>query len=111
MITAKTLIPARYVVSATEVQYTAVGNRVIVDKMTATNNANSPVEISVFIVPSGGQTTNAEHRLINRREIAARGTWLCPEIAGHVLEPNDKIVTQASVGGSITLRASGREIG
>lgn len=110
-IVAKVLVPARYAVSSETVQYTATGKRTIVDKMTATNNANAPVEFSVFTVPAGQSITSAEARIINRREIAARATWLCPEVTGHVLEPGERLVTLASVSGSITIRASGREIG
>ena len=109
-VVAKTLIPARYAVSAFETQYTANGVRTIVDKFTATNNSGSVVEFSLFLVPNGGTAGDAQHRLLNRRSIDPGICYTCPEIVGHVMEPGDKIVTLASVGGSITIRASGREV-
>jgi len=109
-IVSKVLIPSKYALSTTETQYTATGVRTIIDKMTATNNGSVPVKFSAWIVPSGGSATSSEARLLNQRELAVGQTWTCPELAGHTLEPNDSIVTLASAGASITIRASGREI-
>jgi hypothetical protein len=109
-IVSKVLIPSKFALSVAEIQYTASGTRTIIDKMTATNNATVPVTFSCWLVPSGGSAGTSEARLINQRELASKQTWTCPEIAGHTLEPNDSIVTLASAGASITIRASGREI-
>lgn len=109
-VVAKTLIPARYAVGSFETQYTANGVRTIVDKFTATNNSASTVEFSVFLVPNGGSTSDPEYRLLDRREIEPKACYTCPEIAGHVMDSGDSIVTLASVGASITIRASGREV-
>lgn len=109
-VVAQTLIQAKYAVSAFEVQYSPSGARTIIDKFTATNNGTSPVEFSLFLVPNGQSVGNAQHRLLNRREIEPKACYTCPEIVGHVMESGDSIVTLASVGGSITIRASGRVI-
>ena len=109
-VVAQTLIQAKYAVSAFETQYSPNGARTIVDKFTATNNSGSIVDFSLFLVPNGQTAGSAEHRLLDRRSIDPGVCYTCPEIVGHVMESGDKIVTLASVGGSITIRASGRVI-
>ena len=106
----KRLIIAKYALTTPEVEYTANGCRTIIDKFTGTNQNAVPVELSILILPPGGLSSSAEFRLLNRKEIASRGTWMCPEVVGHVLEPNESLVVLASLGASITIRASGREI-
>lgn len=106
---AKTLMPSAAIVAAATTQYTAPANtRTIIDKMTVTNTTGAAVTVTVYIVTAAG-ASGTSNRLIAAQSIAAGTAYLCPEIVGHILNPGDFIVTEASAVG-LTGRISGREV-
>lgn len=106
--TVRNIIPATIIGSAQSTQYTAVSIRAVIDKFTAYNGHNAPVQISVNLVQSGGAA--AASNLIVRKTLQVGETYTFPELTGHVMEPGGFISTAASVAGVLTIRASGREI-
>jgi hypothetical protein len=108
-VVAKVLVNSKLVMGSLTTQYTATGVRAIIDRLTVTNNALAPVEISIFLVPNGG-SADGSSRMIDRRELQPRQSYTCPEVCGHVLDSGDQIVTLASVAGAVVMRASGREV-
>lgn len=108
-VTVKALIPAKQAESVQTTQYIAVNATAIVDKMTATNTSVLNVLLSVNIVTFGG-AADASNLLIDERSIAPGETYVCTELAGHVLESGSFISTLAGTASALTIRASGREI-
>ena len=90
-------------------QYIADGVTAIIDKFTATNNGGAAVTVTVNLVPNGAAAALA-NTIIDARNIEPGECYTCPELVGHVLEAQSFITTTASVAGSLTIRASGREI-
>lgn len=108
--TAKVLVDAVVAANSETTQYTAPANtRTIIDKMTATNTSGSAATITVKLIPQSG-AAGAANTLISAQSIAAGASYLCPEIAGHILKAGDIISTLAGTASAITIRVSGREI-
>ena len=108
-VTVKNIIPAKYAEDTQTSQYTAQSCRTIIDKFTATNVTASNATLSVNIVPSGG-TAGTGNLIISVRTIAPGETYTCPEIVGHVVEPNCEISTDSDSSSAIVIAASGREV-
>lgn len=108
-VSAKCLIESAQAAAAQTTMYTApVGTRTIIDKFSGTNTTGAPVQIAVNLVPSAG-APSAANVITPTQTIAAGGSYLFPEVVGHVLQPGDFIsVLAGSV--AITVRASGREV-
>jgi hypothetical protein len=81
----------------------------VIDKFTVTNNSAANVSLSINLIPSGGSASTA-NRVLNTRLIAVGECYICPEMAGQVLEDGGFISTLASAASSLTISASGREI-
>jgi hypothetical protein len=105
----KVLIPAKQAENAQTTQYTAVNCKSIIDKFTVTNTTTGNVTISVNVVTSGG-SPGASNLIMDARSIAPDECYTCPELVGQALESGGFISTIASASGSLTIRASGREI-
>lgn len=109
-VVAKTLVESVQAANAETTQYTAPANtRTIIDKMTATNTTGAAVTLTTKLVPSGG-TAGPSNTVMSAQSIAAGATYLCPEVAGHTLNPGDFLSTLAGAAASITIRVSGREV-
>lgn len=106
---ARTLIETLQIVAAATTQYTTPANtRTIIDKLTATNTTGVAATFSIYLVPSGG-AFGASNRVIAAQTVGPGASYLCPEIVGHILNPGDFVVTEAS-GVAFTVRMSGREV-
>ena len=109
-VVSKCLIETAAASNAQTTYYTAPAlTRTIIDKVTATNTTAGAVTFSLNLVPSGGAAA-AGNLVISAQSIAAGASYLCPEAAGHTLNPGDFISTIAGAAASITIRASGREV-
>ena len=108
-VTAKPLIGSKQMEAAQTTQYTATNCTAIIDKFTATNTSAANALISVHLVSSGG-AAGPTNLIVDSRAIAPDETYTFPELVGQVLEPSGFISTIASAAGSLTIRASGREI-
>jgi hypothetical protein len=108
-VVAKPLIQTKYAENTQTVQYTVSGGRVSIDRFVATNNSASAAELSIWLVPNG-QDIGGGNRVLYQRSLASKESYSCPEACGQWLENGDRIVTQASASGAITIRVSGREV-
>ena len=108
-VTPKVLIEPKLAEATNTVQYTATGVNAIVDKFTVTNTGAAAATITVNLVTNLG-TVSAANRIVASRNIDVGETYTCPELIGHVLKDADYISTVASAAGTLTIRASGREI-
>lgn len=110
-VTSKVLFPAAYIGTGIATLYTAENPKTaVIDKFTATNNGTVAATISVYL--SSGAVGNSS-RITAVRKLAPNETYTFPEVTGHVLSSLDVeeyISAVASVGNSITVRISGREI-
>lgn len=53
------------------------------------NSDSTPHAITVFVVPSSGSVGDA-YQLLSKT-LAARQSYLCPEIVNHILKAGDKV--------------------
>ena len=87
--------------------YTAeASTRVIVTKLTVTNNNAAQVSITVYLVASG-DTPGPDNVISNLITIQAGATYTFPEVVGHILEEGDFIVVQSSSPDPAVAMASG----
>lgn len=106
-ITPKRLVPGSVLAAAAAAQYTAGAlTRAVVKSAQLTNTTAGAVACNVHVVPAGG-AAGAATTVISAKSLAPGETYLCPELAGQVIEPGGSL--QAS-GAGVTLSASGVEI-
>jgi hypothetical protein len=108
-VTAKTLVPAKFVDAAQTTQYTATNVTTIIDKFTATNISASPATISVNLVTET-YTPADSNLIVKAKSLAASETYIFPELVGQILGSGAFISTIASTGSAINMRVSGREV-
>lgn len=85
------------------------GAKLIIDKVTGVNQFSANCNVSVNLVDFGDAPTNS-NLVVKERTIAPGETYTFPELVGQVLEEGDYFSTLCSLGTSITMRVSGREI-
>jgi hypothetical protein len=108
-VTAKALAEGQIIPNANTTVYTAPGfTTTIIDKMTCTNYDVVSRVITVSIVASGNVVDDAYY--IAKRTLAAKETYIWPEVVGQILNPGDFISAIASNNTGVNLRLSGREI-
>ena len=103
------LIPSKQIETDATSQYTAENVTARIGAFTATNTGASAASLSVYLVQSG-QSVAAGTTIIQNRLISPGETYRCPELIGHVIESGGQVYTSASLGATITVRASGVEI-
>jgi len=108
-VTAKTLVPAKFVDVAQTTQYTANGVTTIIDKFTATNVSGSTATISINLVTET-YTPADSNLIVKNKSLAASETYIFPELVGQILQAGAFISTIASAGSAINMRVSGREV-
>jgi len=108
-INAKTLVESTFVSSALTTQYTVPVVATIIDKITVINCDTVANTINVYLVPAGQPTSN-EHLIVKSKSLLPSETYTFPEIAGHILNTGDSIVTLGNVNDVMNFRVSGREI-
>lgn len=109
-VTAKPLFEALQAANAETTQYTAPGGtRTIIDKFTGTNTSGAAANLTVKLIASGG-AAGVANTIVQTKTLQPGETYTFPELVGHVLAAGGFISTLASAAGSITIRASGREI-
>lgn len=108
-ITAKCLIEAKFASNAGASEYLVpVGKHIIIDKFTAGNPTGSSVDISIWIVPSGGSSGNSN--FLVKKTVTTLATEDLSEMQNQILNPGDSIFVLASTGSALSIRASGREV-
>jgi hypothetical protein len=108
-VTVKVLVPAKLVVAAQTIQYTATGVTAIIDKFTATNYSATAATISVNLVTVSGSAGDL-NLITKTKTLQASEVYTFPELVGQVLGIGDFISTAASTGSAINMRVSGREV-
>lgn len=107
-INAKALVPTVALAAGTATPYACIVQAAILDKITVFNQSAS-VALTVkillhgLVAPVGDDSTLVEH------EIAARRSYMFPEITGHILN-KDQFFTIITDTGDAVLRVSGREV-
>lgn len=108
--TATPFVTGKFVENTQTLQYISPdGTRSIIDKCTVINTSASNVTFSANLVAASGTASDA-NLVIDARAIAVGETYTCPEIVGHILEPNGFISTLAGSASALSLRISGRQI-
>jgi hypothetical protein len=108
-ITAKTLVPAKFVDATQVTQYTAINVTTIIDKFTATNISAAPATISVNLVTQTYSPDNS-NLIVKDKSLAVSETYIFPELTGQILQAGAFISTIASTASAINMRVSGREV-
>jgi hypothetical protein len=110
-VTAKNLVPAKFVENTQTTQYTVSSNitATIIDKFTATNISGSAATISVNIV-TGSDTAGSQNLITKTKSLAASEVYTFPELVGQIMPNSSFISTIASAASAINMRVSGREI-
>jgi hypothetical protein len=108
-VTAKTLAEGQIIPNADTTVYTApLAVTTIIDKLTTANYDSVAREITISIVASGGSVGNAYY--IAKQTLAAKETYIWPEVVGQILNTGDYVSAIASNNTGVNLRMSGREI-
>lgn len=108
-VTAKALAEGQIIPNSDTTVYTAPGNTTtIIDKLTTTNYDSVARVITISIVASGGSVGDAY--FIGKQTLAAKETYIWPEVVGQILNPGDYVSAIASNNTGVNLRMSGREI-
>jgi len=108
-VTAKNLVPAKFVADTQTTQYTASNVTTIIDKFTATNISASTATISVNLVTQT-YTPSDSNLIVKAKSLTAGETYIFPELVGHILPTGGFISTIASAASAINMRVSGREV-
>ncbi len=108
-VTAKNLVEGSIIPNADTVVYTAPANTTtIIDKVTTANYDVTSRVVTISIVASGASVGDAYY--IAKRTLAAKETYIWPEVVGQILNAGDFVSVIASNATGINLRMSGREI-
>jgi hypothetical protein len=110
-VTAKNLVPAKFVEDSQTTQYTVSSNitATIIDKFTCTNISGSTATVSVNIV-TGSDTAGDRNLITKEKSLAAGEVYTFPELVGQIMQNQSFISAIASAADSINIRVSGREI-
>ena len=93
--------------TAADVSYYTAEALTIIDKFTITSVSSAVRTVSVHVVEDGG-TAGDENLIVNQKGVLPRDTIDLFELVGHTLKLGDSVLVQASAGGALNLRASGR---
>jgi len=108
-VTAKALVPAKFMSDTLSTEYGATSLRAIVDKSTVTNTGSANCAFSAHVVPVGG-TPDTSNVFVRARVVVPGETYMCPELVGQYLDPGTSLVFGADLTSTLNLRVSGREI-
>ena len=104
------IIPRKHAEAAQTTQYTVSAGSTVIDKFTVTNTSSVTVLFSCNL-PALSDAPDDDNLVLDGRQILAGETYTCPELVGQVLELGGTISTLAGATSSLTISASGREIG
>jgi hypothetical protein len=83
--------------------------RHVVSYARVTNYSASPVDFTVYVIPSGGSVAD-RYLALDERSIAAQDTELIAEIIGQPIEPSDTIQVKGSADTALTFSCGGTNI-
>ena len=108
-VTAKVLAEGQIVPATdTTIYTTPLSVTTIIDKVTAANYDTVARTVTISIVASGGAVGDAYY--IAKRTLAAKETYIWPEVVGQILAAGDYVSAIASNATGVNIRMSGREI-
>lgn len=103
------LINSKYAASSATTEYTVpASTTTTIDSFTVTNSTGGAVNITVYLVPSGG-SAGPSNVIVSAQAISAGATTVLSSLANQTLSTGDFISVFASAATSLTIRASGRE--
>lgn len=108
-VTAKVLLEGTIIPNAdTTVYTTPLSTTTIIDKVTSANYDTVARTITISIVKAGNAVGDAYY--IAKRTLAAKETYIWPEVVGQILAAEDYVSAICSNNTGVNLRISGREI-
>lgn len=108
-VTAKNLVEGRSIPDVDTNVYTAPANTTtIIDKITTANYDTASRVVTIGVVAAGNTAGNVYY--IAKRTLAAKETYIWPEVVGQILNTGDYITAISSQVDTVNLRISGREI-
>lgn len=109
-VTPKNLFEGQFAPGSATTLYTApLSTHTIIDKFTACNISGGSVNLTVYLVPSGG-TAGTSNAVLSAFPIASGATLDLTQIQNQILNAGDFISVLAGSASSITVRGSGREV-
>lgn len=108
-VTIKNIIPPKIIETAQTSQYTAVGVKCIIDKLTVTNISTQNASVSLYLVPNLDVAGNS-NLIVKSQTLSPNETYSFYELVGQVLENGGQIITTCTNTNALNLTASGREV-
>ncbi|MBB2200705.1 hypothetical protein [Gluconacetobacter tumulisoli] len=104
------IIPAQPVPAATTAVYTSPGGVVTrIDALGVCNVVAVPVQVTIYLVPSGGSAGPANVTSFNQTILPGQ-SWNSPNEVGKVLAPGDAIAVVATAAAALTISAGGLQV-
>jgi hypothetical protein len=107
-VTVRDLVPTKVLEAALTTQYTCLVGAAIIDKFTVFNNSASVAATLTVSMCKVSETPGPANQLLEK-VLQPKESYTCPEISGHCMNLNDRIVTGTSAT-TIVGRIGGREI-
>jgi len=110
MILAKLFVDGVAITDSEATYYTAPSKtRGYIKNAVFVNDNNTPVTITINIVPSEGSASYI-NRIVKAKTLAGNSSWICGALINQMLEPGCEVVMIASVTNKIGCVISGFEI-
>lgn len=108
-ITPLQLVAPQQIASSATIYYTSTATKTRIDKVTVTNPTASAVQVTFYIVPSGGSVGDST-TITKTYSVPGLFTWNCPDLVGQIMAVGDTFRALASSATALTLMASGTQI-
>lgn len=111
----RVLVPSKYVEGTLTQQYinqpapTERNRRQSIDKSTLTPPAAGTETTTMHLVPAGA-AAGAGNKIFSKALASTDGTYPCPELVGHILDPGDSIWAVCTTATKVVLRISGSAV-
>ena len=108
----RVLVDSKFIEGAPTLQYTVTLDagqrfrRAIIDKCIVAAPPSGSETVTFWIVPPGG-AQGTSNKVAARTILSTDGSYPCPEMVGHALEPGTQIWAGASTAGKLVLRITG----
>ena len=104
----KRLVDGSQIAASATTYYTATNVKTRIDALSLTNTAATAINVTIYLVPSGGSASDS-NIVLDARSVPAGGTYIPPGVIGQWIEAGGTLRAFASSATSVTLVASGVE--